>query len=173
MKFSVSIVSACLCAASMFMVPAAQADTMANHALQDQGGSACQLSVPTTSSEVRPRASGMRNEGSANAFVICQYASPGGSAFTVAHLHLVSTDGKDHAVQCTGMTGDVIYGTAYSTKTHTVISDPATFTDFMWLPADFASAGILGSYYFSVTCNLPPGASISTLWAGYVLNVGL
>lgn len=55
--------------ASVLAALPAQATTM-TRTMEDQGGPACQLSVPTTSTQVRPRASGMRNEGTTNAFVI-------------------------------------------------------------------------------------------------------
>lgn len=166
-----ALATALLLTAGLFAIPAVLAVTI-NYHLADQGGPACQLSVPTISSQVRPRASGMRNEGSANAFVICQFASSGGSAFKNASLHIVSTDGKNHSVTCTGMIGEVTYGTKYSTKTFLSGTEPSNYADFLWLPADFASSDVLGSYYFSATCNLPPGASITTLSASYNLDVG-
>ncbi len=168
-----ALAMALLLGAGLFTAPAAQAGMILTYYLSDQGGPACQLSVPTTASEVRPRAAGMRNEGSTNAFVICQFSSPVGSAFNTAGLHLVSTDNKNHTTQCTAMAGEVTGEPKYSTKTYTISSDPTAYTDFMWFPADFnSSVGTLGSYYFSVTCNLPPGTSIITLNASYDLDVG-
>lgn len=154
---------------SLFTSPTAQAITAY---AQDQGGPACQLSVPTTASEVRPRASGMRNEGSTSAFVICQFPSTGGFPYTNATLYIVSIDGKDHTVQCTGMSGYVTYEPKYSTKTYLVASNLSDATDFRWNSDDFGAHSDLGSAYFSVTCNLPPGTSIVKLNASYYAEIG-
>lgn len=169
MKPSASIVAAGLFAASVFAAPSVQAVTKTIY-LSDQGGAACQLSVPTISSEVRPRASGMRNEGSTNAFVICQFTSNSSYAFNYARLDIISIDGKNHTVQCTGMNGDVIYGAKYSTKTYGIST--SGYSSFMWLPADFAAANAFGNRYFSATCNLPPGTSIIKVLASSELDVG-
>lgn len=158
-----------LLAASLFAAPSAQAVTQTNY-LSDQGGAACQLSVPTTSSKVRPRASGMRNEGTTNEFVICQFTSSAGFSFNYARLDIVSTDGKNHTVQCTGMSGVGGYSAKYSTKTFSIA--PENYSDFLWLPADFASVNAFNNRYFSATCNLPPGTSIIRVLASYELDVG-
>lgn len=71
-------------AAGLMVSPSASA-VDASRSFWDQGGAACQLSKPTIDTVVRPRATGMRNEGTVNAFVICQYAS-GSGLFTNAGL---------------------------------------------------------------------------------------
>lgn len=136
----------------------------------DQGGPACQLSVPTTASQVRPRATGMRNEGSSNEFVICQYPSTS-SAFGSAYLYIQSIDGANHTVQCTGMRGGAINEDArYSTKSEQ--TETSSYSELSWFSIDFGATGDFGSEMFSVTCVLPPGASIIAIEADYSEDVG-
>ena len=138
--------------------------------LWDQGGPACQLSVPTTSSQVRPRATGMRNEGTSNQFVICQYASTS-SAFTNAYIYFQTIDGANHTVQCTGMRGTAAGGDAfYSTKSGD--TDVAGYNQFTWSPADFGETTDFGNAMFSVTCILPAGTSLIATQAIYAEDVG-
>ena len=138
--------------------------------LWDQGGPTCQLSVPTTSSKVRPRATGMRNEGTVNEFVICQYASTS-SAFTNAYIYFQTIDGANHTVQCTGMRGTSAGGDAYySTKSGD--TDVAGYNQFTWSPADFGETTDFGNAMFSVTCALPAGSSIIATQAEYSEDVG-
>ena len=141
----------------------------------NQGGPACQLSVPTTSSQVRPRATGMRNEGTVNEFVICQFPS-NGTPFYQATVTLVTIDGNGHDVQCTGMDGTQLSGTIYSTKT-SAVGTPGTPSFLRWYAADFQwpSGPTPTTFYrpeFSVTCLLPPGAAIQAVYGNYTENVG-
>lgn len=139
--------------------------------LSDQGGPACQLSVPTTSSNVRPRANGMRNEGTTNQFVICQYQSNGGGNFSNVVIYVASFDGVGHSFQCTGMNGTIMDGSSYVTDD---MFAPATgWNHANWVPTDFGQPGPdFTSPYFSVTCLLPPGASILATSAEYNEDVG-
>lgn len=141
----------------------------ANRVLLDQGGPACQLSVPTTNSKVRPRATGMRNEGTSSEFVICQYAAT--AKFADADIFISTIDGADHLVQCTGVNGNAI-NPLYSTKSMQTGTAPEVVVPIEWLPQDFASTGTFGLYFFSVTCVLPPGASIMSLGGDYTEDVG-
>jgi len=154
--------------AALGAIPAHAIDK--SRAQWDQGGPACQLSVPTTSSKVRPRATGMRNEGTDNEFVICQYASTS-SAYTLANLYFQTIDGADHTMQCTGMRGTSAGGDAYySTKSGN--TDVAGYRKFSWTPADFGEATDFGNPMFSVTCILPAGAAIIATEAAYTEDVG-
>lgn len=128
--------------------------------LWDQGGPTCQLSVPTTASKVRPRANGMRNEGTNNEFVICQYSNSS-NPYSQAAIYLTSFDGVAHTVQCTAMNGNIAAGAFYSTKTATTDTTPTGVVGLLWLPTDLGAPGsIFANPMFSVTCTLPPGASI-------------
>jgi hypothetical protein len=147
--------------------------------VQLNGSGMCTLSVPTTDTRVRPRATGFRNEGTTSAFVICNFTSLPGYDGSLNYgdpqavvLLLYSIDGNDHAVTCTGVTS--LQGFAsiganpqqYVTKTLTVnnTTDPykAAGVAFKWLPADFGGTdSIPDDAAFSVTCQLPPQVAIN------------
>lgn len=153
-------------------VPAASAATATRY-LFDQGGPACQLSVPTISSKVRPRANGMRNEGTSNEYVICQLTRNGGGFFSFASISASTFDGIDHSIQCTAMNGDVASGTYYSTKTFSTGTNPNWYGRAQWNPPDFNQAGAsFINATVSITCILPPGASIILVSASYDEDVG-
>jgi hypothetical protein len=139
--------------------------------IQDQGGAACQLSVPTISSQVRPRASGMRNEGTSSEFVICQY--PGVGDFSEVDMRIESIDGAAHDIHCTAVDGDTQVSLVYASKTASIDAE-ADGALLKWLPADFGWTNSSMLYFpdLSVTCNLPPGTAITNIAAGYTEYVG-
>jgi len=140
--------------------------------MEDQGGPACQLSVPTTSTQVRPRASGMRNEGTTSAFVICQFTATS-TPFTQASIILASIDGADHNVTCTGMSGYGTGGAYFSTFDIFVRASDQAGTSVGWNSGYFDPAlSTLPFGAFSVTCNLPPGMAIVSTFAFYDEDVG-
>lgn len=136
--------------------------------LWGQGGPSCQLSVPTVSSQVRPRATGIRNEGTTNEFVICQYAATQ-ALFTSAGMFVSSIDGANHTVKCTGLKGGAD-GPSYAVKQ--VDTGTAGFPSMSWSPADFGESVDFGNYLFSVTCILPSGAAINSVYGNYDEYVG-
>ena len=140
--------------------------------MEDQGGPACQLSVPTTSTQVRPRASGMRNEGTTSAFVICQFTATS-TPFTQANVVLASIDGADHHLSCTAMAGYVTQTAYYSTFDIFVRASDAAGSSVGWNSGYFdPTLSTLPSRGFSVTCNLPPGMAIVSTFAFYDEDVG-
>lgn len=164
---------ALIAASLLFLLPAMQsADAVdAQRYIQDQGGAACQLSVPTISSQVRPRASGMRNEGTSNEFVICQY--PGVGNFSEVDMRIESIDGATHNVQCTAVDGDTQVSLVYASKTGSTDAESGSAL-LKWFPADFGWTNSPMLYFqdFSVTCILPPGTSIANITAAYKEYVG-
>jgi len=130
---------------------------------------ACQLSVPTTDTEVRPKATGFRNESTANnAFVICGYGKPtSSSSVTQIALTLVSIDGGTKSVTCTAVSS--VNGAStqkYSSKTASVTSaNPATI---FWNPGDFSgTTDIPFTSAPSVTCILTPQTAITQVIDAY------
>lgn len=157
--------------------PAVAAPTL--RAVQLNGSGMCTLSIPTIDTKVRPKATGFRNEGTSNAFVICNFTSlPGfdgsenfGDPQAVALL-LYSIDGNNHDVTCTGVTS--VQGFAsiganpqqYVSKTLTVNNTTPPYlaagVAFKWLPADFGGTDYIpDDAAFSVTCLLPPNVAIN------------
>ena len=134
--------------------------------------SACTLSIPTTDTGVRPKATGFRNEGTANAFVICSADVANADGFggdtTYIGLSLASFDGNAHSTNCTAVARypDTLSNIQYVTL-------PALNTAATGVATSLTTSGAPPSYYdhqrgvLSVTCVLPPGVSILAVQRGY------
>lgn len=164
--------------AGLGLAQPAQAATQDRFQLQT-GANACTLSIPTTDTKVRPKASGFRNEGTTYAFVICAFDSPPGSTGLFSELGYVnfilkSMDGADHAVTCTGV-NSVLNGDAGGAAAQTYVAKTVTVsetngplgTNVLFVPADFGGVSTIPSSggAFSVTCNLPPQVAVSFMSA--------
>jgi hypothetical protein len=136
---------------------------------------ACQLSLPTTDTRVRPRANGYRNEGTANQFVICGMGGYENSTVLSTTLLATSMDGQAHAMSCTGVTGLVGLngGPLYSVKT---VDVPASGTGMQtWAAEDFGGTegGVIeGGLNLSVTCALPPNVALQGFESEGVVDAG-
>ena len=153
------------------------------------GADMCQLSIPTTDTKVRPKATGFRNEGTTNAFVICTFDTPSGgyttttTNFIYAGIVLKSMDGADHEVTCTGV-NSIADGSGVGVSEPQYVAKSVTVNDegesgplgvgVQWEPEDFGSTGTIpdSSGLFSVTCILPPQVSIKYGGAGSEEDVG-
>ncbi len=134
-------------------------------------GSVCQLSIPTTNTGVRPKATGFRNESTTTSnFVVCPLPSSlqwTNDAFSYVYLGLYSVDGADHNVSCTAVSGWRETGYVYSTKnwviTNTEVGQPDSY--IAWTAKDFggiADDQIASSLGLSITSNLPPQPAIDS-----------
>jgi len=179
MKRSTLCISLLAISAAFLAAPPANAVTAARYQVQS-GANMCTLSVPTTDTKVRPRATGFNNEGSTSAFVICSFDAPPGAfgvlvtEFKDAALYLRSLDGIARDVTCTGVNALPANGNQqFVPKTHSV-SATDTETQFAWVPADFAGTSTIpySGGAFSVTCILPPQTSIEFGGADSDENVG-
>ena len=135
---------------------------------------ACQLSIPTIDSKVRPRATSYNNEGTTNAFVICGYAHPAIASGGLIDLDLAvrSLDGVARNLTCTAVNGYAgITAQTYVSKTVTV---PSTgFALFDLNPSDFGgTTEILDSGAMSVTCILPPNVGFTVATVTYNIEIG-
>jgi len=165
--FRLSLAIAVLCTGyGLAAAPAAHAAYSASTVT----GSACQLSIPTTDTKFRPKATGARNESTTSSnFVICPVHAPAVSsedAFYGVFMFVYSIDAASHDVSCTAVTGyNGAYSLKYSTKTASVSgADGAIGIHFIWDGSDFGGDGssiIKGSSTFSVTCLLPPQVAIN------------
>lgn len=143
-------------------------------------GSVCQLSIPTTDTKFRPKATGARNESStASNFVICPLrntVTDNDSTFDLVSVAVYSIDGSPHGVTCTAVSGWNGRGLQYSTKTYDVSgSNGDEGRVFTWSYTDFpgSSGGvILNSAGFSVTCNLAPQTAINYIQGLFTYDVG-
>jgi len=135
---------------------------------------ACQLSVPTTDTKVRPRANGYRNEGTGNQFVICGMGGYENSTVLSTTLLATSVDGQPHSMNCTGVTGLVgLTGPFYASKT---VDVPASGIGAQsWAAADFGGTEgevIEGGLNLSVTCTLPPNVALQGFESQGLIDVG-
>ena len=139
--------------------------------LQHAPGSVCQLSIPTTDTKFRPKATGARNESTtASSFVICTlpHAKTTGS-YKQIEIVFYSLDGISRILSCTAVPGvldspdDPI---RYSTKTANAFDTNAYHQYFVWSASDFGGTygdPIPGGFNNSVTCNLPPQTAINII----------
>jgi hypothetical protein len=136
--------------------------------IQAQGGSACQLSIPTTDTKVRPKAIGFRNEGTTNAFVICSLPLPD-ARYGGIEIGASTLDGQLPVnMSCTAVSGrhSPQMSVDYVTKSGQANGGQLWFG---WAPSDFSfNAG----GYISITCLLPAQVSIDSIDAYYDEDVG-
>jgi hypothetical protein len=155
--------------ATLAMAQPARALTISKPMMIDPS-MACQLSIPTTDTAVRPRATGYRNEGT-NAFVICgtAYFSDSVNIATSLQLKMKAFDGATNDnVSCTAVNRQSGGGgEAYSTKK---LSVGAGGTTFSWAPEDVND---FTGYMNSVTCVLPAGVAITAIILRFPDEVGL
>ncbi|GAA5002201.1 hypothetical protein FNZ56_09210 [Pseudoluteimonas lycopersici] len=174
MHFVKSGLAAFSLAAGLAAAPAATAVTQ-DKVYEFSAADACQLSVPTTDTKVRPRANGYRNEGTSNQFVICGMG--GYEKGTVLYMALLYTsmDGAQHDMSCTGVTGltGSESGPLYSTKTVSVAASGYSFAT--WGAEDFGAdegAPIDSGMNLSVTCTLPPNVALQGFESEQLIDVG-
>ena len=136
---------------------------------------ACQLSVPTTDTKVRPRANGYRNEGTSNQFVICGMG--GYETGTVVYMILIysSMDGIAHSMSCTAVSGltGAGGGPMYSTRTVDIAASGYSFS--AWGAEDFGGVEgdpITDARNLSVTCTLPPSVALQGFESEQNIDVG-
>ena len=132
--------------------------------------SACTLSIPTTDTKMRPRATGFRNEGTTNQFVICGFdidsVNPG---FHSIRLGFASIDGAAHSFNCTAMSRfNFSTSGQYLTKTVDVPAGGDTEFSIADTDPDYDPAAYdLYPWGQSVTCTLPPGVAILYLQSSH------
>jgi hypothetical protein len=167
-----AVLACCALATGLATSPETGAATMVG--LQRAPGSVCQLSIPTTNTGVRPKATGFRNESTTTGnFVICPLASPTGTSsdvFTFVNIMLLSLDNQPHDVACTAVANAI--SATYSSKT--IVASPSGGSN-QWSASDFAGTfgtPIVGSQEMSITCMLPPQTAIRFLGGYYNYEIG-
>jgi hypothetical protein len=154
--------------------PAASAATQ-EKIFEFSAADACQLSVPTTDTKIRPRANGYRNEGTTSQYVICGMG--GYERNTVLYMVLLysSMDGQPHSMSCTGVSGMTGQepGPLYSTKTVDIAGSGYSFA--LWDAEDFGGSEgdpIDQGLNLSVTCTLPPNVALQGFESVQDIDVG-
>jgi len=134
-------------------------------------GASCQLSIPTTNTGVRPKASGFRNESATTGnFVICTMPRTKLTGlYKQIEIVFYSLDGVSRILSCTAVPGvldDPDHPLQYSTKTANAFDTNGYHEYFLWSAADFGGTygdTISGSLNVSITCNLPPQTAINII----------
>ncbi len=162
---------ACFVAAyGLTTAPEAQATTTSTYVFAT--GSGCQLSIPTTNTGVRPRATGFRNESTTvSNFVICPMPSPNSSGFTSVIFALYSLDGVSRDVTCTAVKNWFGSSPTYSSKTLAVTTTTA-WQNLTWDASDFGGTAGDPVLLMSVTCLLPPQTAVDAYNATYNSEIG-
>ena len=151
--------------------------------LVQTGENMCTLSIPTTDTKVRPKASGYRNEGTTNQFVICGFGSVAfyadNKGIRYAQLFATSIDGQPHSITCTFVAVKsswaipVPENLAYFTKTYDNVGTSG-FDTLGISAVDFG--GAYGDPFYngglSVTCILPPQVAIIAMNSTQLIDVG-
>ena len=131
---------------------------------------ACALSIPTTDTKVRPKATGFRNEGTTNQFVICGFdidsTDPG---FHSIEIGFASIDGAAHSVSCTAASRfNSSTSTKYLTKNVAVSAGGNGSFRIADTDPDYDSSVYdLYPWGQSVTCTLTPGTAITYLQSSH------
>ena len=163
MIHSAATLAMAICAGLAAALAPAMAATNTEN-MSENAAQACQLSLPTIDTKVSPRATGFRNDGTANVFVICGTSVPtdDNDFFSGSALWLYSTSPQDVTVNCTFVTGTAgMY--VYSTQSLSLPagSDPNRI-----------GQELSGAYNVTATCVLPPKVAILRTESTYTLNVG-
>jgi hypothetical protein len=121
--------------------------------------SSCQLSIPTTTSAIRPRATGVRNEGAETAFIICGLPRLFSTDLeSTINIQMAAFDGIADSVNCTAVNRQSSGGSVvFAPKTVAIPASGSTSTT--WTGAELGGAATLG-FAFSITCALPQGVGI-------------
>ena len=129
---------------------------------------ACQAALPQYDTTLRKRPTGMFNEGNASVFVTCSPMSLQNVPITVGHgITIYNTNAHDVVVNCTGVTSDAPAPAFYMPKSSTFGQNEAH--GIAWVASD----GLNGSFTtFNISCLLPPGVGITTLFINQTLDVG-
>lgn len=118
----------------------------------------CQLSIPTTTSAIRPRATGVRNEGAETAFIICGFPNLFSTGTNSINIQLATFDGAADTVNCTAVTRQSTgTGPVFVPRSIDLPSTGASVTT-TWTDAELGS---IGGFAYSITCAVPQGVGIT------------
>ena len=142
-----------------------------------QGGVVCKTTDMISNSYIKAKSTGLRNEGTASAFIICGFESSNSRSdvgtLTQINIALYSLNATSRSVSCTAVNGFAAGAPIYATK---AVSTNANGTQSVLTfdAADFG--GVSGdtfpeSDFWSVTCTLPGNTSIGYMTTRFQVNV--
>ena len=142
-----------------------------------QGGVSCKPTDMVVNTGIKAKSTGLRNEGTTAAFVICGFESSNSRAdygtiqsFTIA---LFSLNAVSITVSCTAVNGTPDSPPIYATKSMaTRINGAGALMSFD--ASDFGGAAgdsLPAGDYWSITCSLPGKTSIGYMTTKFTVNV--
>ena len=158
-----------LLAGSLFHVAdAGAADVVRYHG--SHGVANCQSALPVFDGLIRKRPKAVANQGTANAFVTCDFENLTGEydRVTVVGMVFINRGGAASPVNCTLVqgVGDVDFAPAI---TKTVLAAPGERVQIVWEPADNDGDNFS---WPALSCNLRPGVEISATVVNVLENIG-
>ena len=136
---------------------------------QANGSGACQAALPSYEGQIRKRPLAIQNEGDAGAFMTCSPVSLQGNAMHASghELVVVNNTATAQQVNCTGVSGPAS-GATYMPKSVVV---PGNGTASMnWTEADGVDG--LNLETMNMSCLIPPGIGVRTLYTRQIVDVG-
>lgn len=139
---------------------------------QTNGAGVCQAALPSFEGLVRKRPLAIQNEGASDAFVTCSATSVQWLAMHPELPYSVTfqnTNAAARSVSCTAVAGSFSWPSEYSTNLVSVPGSGGVATMYF-------SAGQLPQLAdnrapFNLSCRLPPGVGLSTVYVSQVLRV--
>lgn len=139
---------------------------------QQNGSGACQAALPAFEGLIRKRPMAIQNEGTAPAFVTCSPVTLQGVAVRDPRPHGIFIANRTAAavtVNCTGVQGNVDGIADLSVpKSVTVVGN--NHGSIYWEVSEGFDA--FNDTSFSISCSIPPGVGITTLYTNHELDVG-
>ena len=141
-----------------------------------QGGVVCKPTDMVSNSALKAKSTGLRNDGTAPAFVICGFESSNsrsdfGTILSIS-MGMYSLNGAPAAVSCTAVNGFTDNTPIYATKSvNTNANGTSALLNFD--ASDFGgTAGdpLPDSDFWSITCNLPGKTSIGYMYTKFLVN---
>jgi hypothetical protein len=118
---------------------------------------ACKSALPVFDGNIRSRPLGVRNEGTASAFVSCSLPAEHDSEVSVIGLYISNTSGASATVNCTLVNGRNTFSPTYTPQSVVFPGNGSQWATFD--PGETPQGGDLVNF----SCSLPPGTEINML----------
>lgn len=140
-------------------------------AFQQNGAGACQAALPAYEGLIRKRPMAIQNEGVSTAFVTCAPVTlQGAESNELGHgVYIVNNTAAAVNVNCTGVEG-ARNGAADIVVPKSIEIAANSYDSIYWAIAD--GFGSSNNDSFNISCGIPPGVGITTVYTNQLLDVG-
>ena len=139
-------------------------------AFQQNGAGACQAALPAYEGLIRKRPMALANEGAGTAFVTCAPVTLQGVSTSFGHgLYMVNNTASEVTVNCTGVQG-ARNGVADVSVPKSVVLDAGSNGSIYWEVDD--GLDVNNGDSFNMSCGIPAGVGITTVYTNQLLDVG-